>query len=116
MTDEPTLGENSRRIDELSRRTERWQRDILSRLNEMPTEKTMIGWLATRDLGISGLTTDVERLTAALGAERAARQAADLRIEEERKTDRRWAFGAIFTVAAFALPVVLVLARTMLPV
>lgn len=111
MTEEPRPAELSRRIDELSRRQDTAFRDISSRLDQMPTEKTLLALFATRDSEINGLREDVKTLDAALDAERTARQSGDEKIEDDRKADRKWTFGAIITAGGLVLAVIVNIAQ-----
>lgn len=111
MTEDPRPAELSRRIDELSRRQDDAFRDIGTRLDQMPTEKTLLALFASRDGAINGLVDDVKTLTAALEAERIARQAAITKVEEDRKADRKWTFGAIVTAGGLVLAVIVNIAQ-----
>jgi len=111
MTEDPRPAELARRIDELARRQDSGFRDIGSRLDQMADEKTLLALFASRDGAITGLVDDVKSLTAALDAERVARQAAISKVEDDRKADRKWTFGAIITAGGLVLAVIVNIAQ-----
>ena len=109
MTEEPRPAEISRRVDELSRRQDNSFRDIGARLDQMPTEKTLLALFVVRDNAISALSDDVRSITVALEAERMARQAAIRQVEDDRRADKRWTFGAIISAGGLALSVIVLI-------
>ncbi len=110
---DPSPAELSWRVDDMSRRQEASLRDINARLDLMPTEKTLLALFVTRDNAISAVGDDVRTLTAALEAERLARQADIRKIEsdmkqadKDRRNDRKWTFTAISGSIGLAIAVV----------
>lgn len=86
MTDAPSPGELSRRIDSLASDFKTGFADLNTRLNDFPTEKTLLALLqgqqAEQSAHLRAVRDDVRGLTAELANERADRKAADKDAED----------------------------------
>lgn len=110
MADEPTHWELSRRLDAQEKRLEQGLASIASRLDELPSEKTLLALLATRDAHMQALADDVRAVEKAVAAEARAREAAVLKEEVARKseneaTERRATAARNFAIGAIGLTV-----------
>ncbi len=106
MPDEPvTLGEVSRRLDEQARRVDEGFRDINARLSEMPTEKTLLAYLATHEARMQAVADDVKDLGRELGQEKADRKVALAAFEDRLSKARTLTLAAVGTCATVTLGV-----------
>lgn len=79
--EEPRPAELSRRIDAIGKRLDDGFRDMSARFNEVPTEKTLLAYLAARDAEQRAMRDDIKDLATSLTKETAERRGA---IEHER--------------------------------
>lgn len=110
MADEPTHWELSRRLDAQEKRLEQGLSAIASRLDELPSEKTLLALLATRDAHMQALADDVRAVEKAVAAEARARDIAIAKEEAARKseneaTERRATNARNFAIGAIGLTI-----------
>lgn len=110
MADEPTHWELSRRLDAQEKRLEQGLAAIASRLDELPSEKTLLALLATRDAHMQALADDVRAVEKAVAAEARARDIAIAKEEAARKseneaTERRATNARNFAIGAIGLTI-----------
>lgn len=95
MADEPTHWELSRRLDAQDKRLEQGLAAIASRLDELPSEKTLLALLATERAHTQAIADDVKDLRQDLAKEEAARVSAFAALEARAVAARNFAIGSI---------------------
>lgn len=85
-TEPPTIGEVSRRVDDLRSEVRDGNRGIHERLDKMPTNELLLAYLAKTDSEVAGLKEDVTEMRSDL-----------VGFKKSIADARRWGIGAVIS-------------------